>query len=590
MACGKRCRHNGANEGRTTYRFAAMIDSRRYSHTNHESKLFTWVAKALAFLVVVGAGPSTTLAEQPLKHRWFFLMTNLQVHENLPKAETLLHRAAKAGYNGVVLADFKLNVLDRVTDNYFKNTRQFKATADELQIEVIPAVAPFGYSEGILTHDPNLAEGLPARDVPLRVDGDHAVVDSQLGDVFAGGAFEERRGDTFVGWDFQDEPGKMSFVDTQVRHSGRSSVRFDDPAKNSASGNARVSKLVKVHPWGEYHASIWIKTQGFESAAEVHMFALDPSGRKLSHSNLGVKPDQDWTEHHIVFNSLDNDEVRFYVGAWGGRLGKLWLDDAKLEETAFVNLVRRAGCPLKIAGTDGTVYQEGKDFAELRDTRMGSTPWPGSFDVYHEPPHLIVLPGSRIKPGDRLRASFYHAVTIYDNQVPCSLVEPRVFEILGDQVKRVEALLHPKTYVLSHDEIRVANWTEDEYRPDRSAGKLLAENVGRCVSVVRGINPQARLCFWSDMFDPHHNAVKDFYLVNGDLAGSWEGLPRDAIIVNWNSGKPRESLPFFADRGHTQVLAGYYDGRPDTIRGWLGARRYSALRYLGVAQRCLALD
>ena len=550
-----------------------MIDSRRQSHINQRPEPLTWLPNALVFFVViVGAGPlSTTLAEQPLKHRWFYLMTNLQVNENLPKAESLLRRAAKAGYNGVVLADFKLNVLDRVTDNYFKNARQFKATADELQIEVIPAVAPFGYSEGILTHDPNLAEGLPARDVPLRVEGDHAVVDSQLGDALPGGAFEEHRGETFMGWDFQDEPGKMSFVDLQVRHSGRSSLRFDDPAKNSASGNARVSKLIKVHRWGEYHASIWIKTKGFESAGEVHMFALDSSGRRLSHSNLGVKPDQDWTEHHIVFNSLDNDEVRFYVGAWGGRLGRLWLDDAKLEETAFVNLLRRAGCPLKIAGTDGTVYQEGKDFAELRDRRMATTPWPGSFDVYHEPPRLTVLSGSRIKPGDRLRASFYHAVTIYDNQVPCSLVEPRVFEILQDQVKRVEAMLHPRTYMLSHDEIRVANWTEDEYRPGRSAGKLLAENVGRCVSVVRGINPQARLCFWSDMFDPHHNAVKDFYLVNGDLAGSWEGLPRDAIIVNWNSGKPRESLPFFAGRGHTQVLAGYYDGRPDSIRGWLDA-------------------
>ena len=217
------------------------------------------------------------------------------------------------------------------------------------------------------------------------------------------------------------------------------------------------------------------------------------------------------------------------------------------------------------------MYQEGKDFAELRDTRMGTTPWPGSFDVYHEPPKLTIRAASRIKPGDNLRASFYHAVTIYDNQVPCSLAEPRVFEVLRDQIEHVEKLLEPKTYMLSHDEIRVANWTQDELRPGRSAGELLAENVGHCASVVREINPDARLCFWSDMFDPYHNAVKDFYLVNGDLAGSWDGLPQDAIIINWNSGKPRESLPFFAKRGHRQVLAGYYDGRADSIRGWLSA-------------------
>ncbi len=73
------------------------------------------------------------------------------------------------------------------------------------------------------------------------------------------------------------------------------------------------------------------------------------------------------------------------------------------------------------------------------------------------------------------------------------------------------------------------------------------------------------------MFDPHHNAVKDFYLVNGDLTGSWEGLPKDTIIMNWNSGKPALSLKHFADGGHSQVLAGYYDAPPERIRTWLDA-------------------
>ena len=31
------------------------------------------------------------------------------------------------------------------------------------------------------------------------------------------------------------------------------------------------------------------------------------------------------------------------------------------------------------------------------------------------------------------------------------------------------------------------------------------------------------------------------------------------IIANWNGGKARESLAFFADRGHRQLIAGYYD-------------------------------
>lgn len=521
-------------------------------------------ACVLTFAIFLGI---TGRASAELPIRWVYLMTNLQVKENLPQLESLLRRAAKAGYNGVVLADYKLNVLDRVPDYYFDNARRFKQIADELHLEIIPTVAPFGYSEGILAHDPNLAEGLPAHDVPLVVRGREAIVDSELKDPLPGGRFEEHRGDAFTGWDFQDGAGEFSFVDTAVRHEGASSLRFE----NAKDVNARVSKLIDVHPWGQYHASVWIKTQGFEPAREVRMFALTKSGRVLSHSHLGVKPDQDWTEHHVVFNSLDNKEVRFYVGAWGAQGGRLWLDEAKFEETAFQNLLRRPGCPLKITGADGQVYEEGRDFSALNDPKMGTVPWPGSFEAWHDPPRLTLTSGSRLKDGQRLKASFYHAVTIYENQVPCSLAEPKVFEILKDQVNRVEELFHPKTWFMSHDEIRVANWTDDEYRPDRSAGQLLAENVERCTAIVREASPGARLCVWSDMFDPHHNAVKDFFLVQGDLAGSWDGLPNDAIIINWNSAKPRESLPFFAKRGHKQVLAGYYDSSADSISGWLRA-------------------
>jgi hypothetical protein len=78
------------------------------------------------------------------------------------------------------------------------------------------------------------------------------------------------------------------------------------------------------------------------------MFAIGADGRVLSHSNLGVKRDQDWTQHHAVFNSLESTEIRFYVGAWDCGAGRLWLDDVKVVEEPFVNLVRRPGCLLNV--------------------------------------------------------------------------------------------------------------------------------------------------------------------------------------------------------------------------------------------------
>jgi hypothetical protein len=482
-------------------------------------------------LLALGLFPTPSPAEEPqLSRRWLYLQQNLQVTENVPKLEAILRRAQKAGYNGVVLADYKLNILDRVPEHYFRNAEQFKKICDELKLEIIPAVMSFGYSDGILAHDPDLAEGLPCRDLPLRINDGTGVLAVDNPNLVPGN-FEERKGDTFTGWSFQDEPGSGTFADEEVKHGGKAALRIENPPGNE--GNRRVSKVLKVRPWTQYHASIWVRAKGFESAGETRMFALSSQGRTLSHSHLGVKRDQDWTEHHVIFNSLGNTEVRFYVGVWGCRGGKLWLDDAQVKEEPFVNLIRRSGCPLRVESEDHReTYTEGKDFAPLQDSKLGRTPYAGSFEVYHGPPQLAITKGSRIQDGQKLLVSYYHAVTIYDNQVPCSLSEPKVFQVVEDQVRRVEKLFKPKTYFFSHDEIRVANWSRQDEKAKLTAGQLLAENVKHCVKIVRRVNPQARLCIWSDMFDPHHNAVDNFYLVNGNLAGSWEGLPQDMTIIN----------------------------------------------------------
>lgn len=535
-------------------------------------------------LALAGLHASFADAADKLSLRWLYLQTNLQVAENVAKTEALLRRAAKVGYNGVVLADYKLNILDRVPQHYFQHAEQVKKVCAELQLEIIPTVAPIGYSDGLLAHNPNLAEGIPVKDAPfvvrdgrVRLNSAFAADTVKSGEptYLPGGGFDAYQKHVVPGWQLQDQPGKLSFVDADVKHGGASSLRWErgDGAKDYV--NARVSRLVKVAAWRQFHLSVWIKTKQFDAAGDVKLFAMGTDGRVLSHSHLGVKRDQDWTEHHAIFNSLDNSEVRVYCGTWGLRGGSLWMDDLRLNDVAFVNLLRRPGCPLKvISARDGTVFEEGRDFAELHDPKLGRIPWDGNFDVYHEPPELKLLPGSHIKPGAELKVSYFHTVTIYDNQVCCCLAEPEVFRIVEDQVRRVEKLFAPKTYFLSHDEIRVANWCDACRRDGRSAGQLLAENVRRCAATVRKVNPTAKLCVWSDMFDPHHNAVSgSFYLVNGDLAGSWEGLPKDLLIVNWNSGKPAQSLPFFTQRGHSQILAGYYDHTPDSISKWLSTAR-----------------
>src|SRR5206468_3730138 len=80
--------------------------------------------------------------------------------------------------NGLVLADYKFNILDRMPEKYFKNVARVKDAAAAAKIEIIPTVFPVGYSDGLLAHDPNLAEGLPVRDAPFVVKGREAVLAS----------------------------------------------------------------------------------------------------------------------------------------------------------------------------------------------------------------------------------------------------------------------------------------------------------------------------------------------------------------------------------------------------------------------------
>lgn len=524
---------------------------------------------ALVFSTLIGS--RLHAAEEALSKRWVYVQTNLQVNENADRLEPLLRRAQAAGYNGVLLADYKLNILDRVPNHYFTNARRIRALCEELKLDLIPAIGGFGYSSGILAHNPNLAEGLPVRNMPMVV-RDGRVEFAKPPKNLIAGEFEEFKDQQFAGWSFQDEPGTGTFVDQQTKHGGRAALRIENPA--GVHGNRRVSKKLTVRPFAQYHASVWMKAEKFESVADVRMFAIGEDGRVLSYTYLGVKPEQDWTEHHIVFNSLGSSTVQFYVGAWDAHGGKLWIDDARVVEEPFVNLVRRDACPLVVTNADATIrYEEGKDFADLRDPKLGNSPWAGEYDVYHEPPKLTVLPGSKIRNGQSLLVSYYHTVTIHDGQVCCSLSDPQVFDVLSDQVRRIDELFSPRMWMLSHDEIRVANWSAADEQAGLTAGQLLAKNVRKSVEIIKSRNAQAKICIWSDMFDPHHNARDKFYLVRGDFAGSWEGLPPDVTIINWNHGAARKSLPFFGDRGHPQILAGYYDANPAAIRDWLTQSR-----------------
>jgi hypothetical protein len=235
-----------------------------------------------------------------------------------------------------------------------------------------------------------------------------------------------------------------------------------------------------------------------------------------------------------------------------------------------VNLVRRPGAPFVVTAPGGRVLVEGTDFEPVRDPGLGTHPYKGEYDVWHEPP-TIRMKGAW-PDGTPLRVSYHHGATVYEGQANICPSEPRTVELLEDQARRVHRAWGARGYMMSHDEIRVYNWCAACQARHLTAGQMLADNVRTCVRILHEVNPGGRIYTWSDMFDPNHNAVPGpYYLVRGSYEGAWEGLSPEVTLLQWNAGRKDRSLAFFAERGHPQIIAGYYDGPVDEVRGWLEA-------------------
>ena len=52
--------------------------------------------------------------ERALTHRWVYVSKNILVDKNVAEVKDICRRAAKAGYTGIVLADYKFNILGKM--------------------------------------------------------------------------------------------------------------------------------------------------------------------------------------------------------------------------------------------------------------------------------------------------------------------------------------------------------------------------------------------------------------------------------------------------------------------------------------------
>ncbi|MFB3828157.1 MAG: hypothetical protein ACE15B_15415 [Bryobacteraceae bacterium] len=506
------------------------------------------------------------LAGNIYPHRWVWVSRNLSRDQDVEDIRGIAETAARHGLTGMALS-CGLDRLSLQSAAYVERVRRVKEICDGLGLEIIPNVFSVGYGGSLLAFDRNLAEGQPVKDALFVADGRTARLEPDPAVAFVNGGLEEYDGHKLKGYSLQDGPGSLSYIDTETFAEGASSLRFEK-LETAANGNARLMQMVPVRPYRCYRVSFWVRTRDLEPAGafRLQVLAPDTTARALAPWTAGVAATAGWRKLVWGFNSGPYDRVRIYAGTWGARGGAFWLDGFEIEETGLLNVLRRPGTPVEVRGEEsGTVYQEGGDYGPIVDPRLNHR-----FD--HEAPPLALTAGTRIRPGERLRVSWYHSLAVNDGQVTVCMSEPRIYEIFREQARRMHELLGAGRYILSMDEIRAGGTCEACRRRGLSMAEILGDCITRQMEALRDANPGADIYSWSDMLDPNHNAHGNYYLVDGDYSGSWNYVPPDLGIITWYYLKRAASLEHFSSLGFRTLAGAYYDG--DTLenpRGWLEA-------------------
>ena len=527
-----------------------------------------YIRLILAALMAALVSLATCSGKKAYPFRWVYVTALLDDDAEVGRIAELARRASTHGLNGFVMFS-RFDYLSLQDSVYFRRLAEVKRACDENGIEIIPRCLDLGYNdETNLHHDRNLAEGLPVIDAVFVAAKGRALPVTEPPVVVVNGGFEERVAEKVSGFRALAPLGEVIFRDEMNCREGKASLRFENFG-GFPSDSMLLVQEVAVRPNRLYRLSCWVKNEGVKAPEEgFPLRTRGADGRRLEYFEPQVPRDGQWRKVSYGFNSLDNNRITVAVGAMGADSGRYWIDDIRIEEPGLVNLLRRSGTPLSVKSAwNGTVYEEGVDFAPVADSVL-------DFKFDREGPSIELLPGSRIADGEKLAVSFYHGMTIYYHQVVGCLSEPRVYDLWREQVRLLDKYLKPAKYFLSVDELRMAGTCKACTDRGLPLPAMLGDCVSRQEAIIREVNPQAELFIWSDMFDSHHNADRrgHYYLASGDFYGAWEHIPKDLVIACWYHERRRESLGHFSSLGYRTFACGYYDRDDlDNDRTWLEA-------------------
>lgn len=525
-------------------------------------------------LTASSAWAAAPASGERLAYRWAYCQADFADASQLPATQEFLRRAKDAGYNGILLEDRGFHQLEQMKEDYFATAESVRTNAESLGLALYPIV----FNQGAAIADRNGSEGLPVRRAEFRVSDMRAHLFPNPDEHLLNGNFKQTRTNRLEGWTTQTAPGRCTFADDVVYREDGLSLRLENfSAGDPKTGAVEISQTVPITPSHQYRLSVWVQTKGLNPQAKLRLEGTGTKGQPLLWpTDLAITSYADWTQVAVAFNSLNQLKVNLRLSVVGATSGQVWLDDAQFEEVGLLNVLRRQGCPLLVESVTENkkeipkVYQEGEDFRAVQDDET---------DDVHKPPFLQLLAGTKLREGDHIWISYYHAQTIGGATASICLSSPELFAGFKTSAGQVNALLQPKGFLLNLRDLRLANTCQLCADRKVPATTLLSDGLNRCASILHQESPTARLFIWADLFDPTQAGKEPYYFTGeGGWKNAWKSLPKDTVVVNWNGGD-KESVAGLARREISQILAS--DGAPGEIRDWL-AKAGSQARIVGV--------
>ena len=355
----------------------------------------------------------------------YFLLFHQALNQtyNISAVDGLFARAAAAGYAGTILYDHNLEALGSplLTPAYVPSLHLVLASAKAHGLEVLPQIASYGHSDGMIYSNPRLVEAKPATArFVVAPSGKRLVVSAPTGTApsLSNGEFVTvSSGDRLAGWTVQDAPGVRTFWDRTGGMHGGGSVRME----MGNATNARIGQFnISSPPASTVIARCHVRVEGF---GKDHM---NPEGLRIQWNFDGMhrcgrtgidamNPKfAEFTEISTTCPVGNATQMELWMGVWGAMPAgaKVWFSNCSVGiipgSNGLNNLVRRDGAPFALK-SGHKLYEEGRDYDPVDNLAPLSTGYFPAFQDAADQPKVTLPPTTRLKPGDHVQIDYYQA-------------------------------------------------------------------------------------------------------------------------------------------------------------------------------------